>query len=188
MNKVKINSNAFGFPMPIAILGSMYQGKPTFMALGWFSRVNHQPPMIGIGVGQSHVTHDTIKDLGCFSLSIPSRELLVDTDYVGIVSAIKVDKSGLFPVFYGELENAPMVETCPVSMECRVKEVIALPSNTFFIGEIVNAYSEERFLDKHQQVDLSLSDPIMLSMLDNRFWSIGEPVGKAWSDGAQRIS
>lgn len=185
MDKVKMNANAFGFPMPMALLGTTYRGKPNFMALGWFTRVNYQPPMIGIGVNRSHVTYECIVENGCFSLSIPSEEMRVETDYTGCVSAQKVDKSALFPIFYGELDKAPMVETCPVNMECRLVETFDFPTNTLFVGEIVNAYSEERYLDEKKQVDLSRSHPFMLSMLDNRFWNLGEVIGKAWSDGTK---
>jgi flavin reductase (DIM6/NTAB) family NADH-FMN oxidoreductase RutF len=182
VEKIKLNPNAFGFPMPVAILGTVWNGRPNFMALGWFNRVNHQPPMVGIGVHRSHVTYESIRDNGCFSLSFPSEDLMVETDYVGLVSGNKTDKSVVFPVFTGELENAPMVESCPITMECRVKETVNLPSNTLFVGEIVNAYSEERFMAGHN-VDLARSKPIILSMLDNRFWRLGESIGKAWSIG-----
>jgi flavin reductase (DIM6/NTAB) family NADH-FMN oxidoreductase RutF len=184
MKKVKLNQNAFGFPMPVALLGSILNGKPNFMALAWISRVNYQPPMIAIGVNRSHVTYGSIQENGCFSLSFPSQELMVETDYVGLVSGKNIDKSGVFPVFFGELKDAPMVENCPVTMECRVVETIDLPTNTLFIGEIVNAYSEEKFMEGNN-VDLARSQPLLLSMLDNRFWRLGKPIGKAWSDGKQ---
>ena len=186
MNKVELNANAFGFPMPVALLGTVFKGKPTFMALGWFSRVNYQPPMIGIAVGRSHVTYQSIMENRCFSLSFPGETLMKETDYVGLVSAKNVDKSGVFPVFTGELPNAPMVENCPVAMECRVVESVDLPSNTFFIGEILKAYSEGKYM-KNDQVDLALSAPFVLSMPDNRFWRLGEPIGKAWSSGKDLI-
>lgn len=187
MSKIKIDSNAFGFPMPMAILGTIYKDKPNFMALGWFNRVNHQPPMVGIGVNRLHVTYESIKENQCFGISIPSQELRVETDYAGLATASKIDKSELFPVFYGDLEKAPMVESCPVTMECRLVETVELPSNTLFVGEIVNAYSEEKYLDKKKNIDLAMTQPFVLSMLDNRFWSLGEPIGNAWSDGARLL-
>jgi flavin reductase (DIM6/NTAB) family NADH-FMN oxidoreductase RutF len=185
MKKIKINQNAFGFPMPVALLGTVYNDKPNFMALGWLARVNHQPPMIAIGVHRSHLTYECIRDNGYFSLNFPHEELIVETDYVGLVSGKKTEKSKVFPVFTGELEKAPMVESCPVTMECRLAETIDLPSNTLFVGEIINAYSEEKYLDEKGNVDLAVSKPLMLSMLDNRFWNLKESIGKAWSIGKE---
>jgi flavin reductase (DIM6/NTAB) family NADH-FMN oxidoreductase RutF len=93
-----------------------------------------------------------------------------------------VDKSGLFEVFYGKLKSAPMISTCPISVECRVVQTIDLPTNTFFIGEIITIYSEERFLTDGKP-DAKKVNPFLLTMPDNRYWSIGECVGKAWSAG-----
>jgi flavin reductase (DIM6/NTAB) family NADH-FMN oxidoreductase RutF len=105
------------------------------------------------------------------------------TDYTGLVSGKRVDKSKLFEVFYGELKAAPMIIKCPLTMECRVVEVVSLPTNSFFIGEIVGIFSEERFLTDGKP-DVKKVNPFLLTMPDNRFWSIGECVGKAWNAGS----
>jgi flavin reductase (DIM6/NTAB) family NADH-FMN oxidoreductase RutF len=54
--KIKINNNVFVYPMPVTLLGANVEGKANFMALGWVSRVNANPPMIGVGVNKSHYT------------------------------------------------------------------------------------------------------------------------------------
>lgn len=104
------------------------------------------------------------------------------TDYCGIVSGRKVDKSGLFKLFYGESKTAPMIAEFPLNMECKLVESIALPSNTLYIGEIVNAYSDERYLTDGK-LDYRKIDPLLLTMPDNTYWRFGEKVGDAWKDG-----
>jgi hypothetical protein len=61
-------------------------------------------------------------------------------------------------------------------------ETVQLPSNSFLIGEIVGAYSEERFLTDGVP-DIKKINPFLLTMPDNGYWSVGELVGRAWSDG-----
>lgn len=182
MAKVKINVNAFGFPMPMSILGAYSGGKANFMALGWFNRVNYQPPMIAAGVGRAHLTCDYIREAGYFSINIPSREMMVETDYVGIISGKQRDKSALFPLFRSEPDNSPLIAACPVNLECKLAQVVDLPSNTLFIGEITGAWGDDSCL-KNGSVDLDLSRPFVLSMPDNRYWTLGEPFGKAWASG-----
>ncbi|RPJ80727.1 MAG: flavin reductase family protein, partial [Deltaproteobacteria bacterium] len=46
MGKIKIDNNAFIYPMPMALVGSVVDGKANFMAVGWITRVNFKPPMI----------------------------------------------------------------------------------------------------------------------------------------------
>ncbi|MEW5734449.1 MAG: flavin reductase family protein [Thermodesulfobacteriota bacterium] len=182
MSKQNIGPQAFVLPMAVSLLGTVVNGKPNFMALGWLTRVNFKPPLIGIGVGQSHRTHRAIEETGEFSLSFPRRSQLVETDYAGLVSGAHTDKSALFEVFHGELKNAPMIKDAPYAMECRLTQAVPLPTNTFFIAEIVNAYCDEDCI-KDGAVDPERAEPFMLTMPDNRYWSLGPSIGRAWHDG-----
>jgi flavin reductase (DIM6/NTAB) family NADH-FMN oxidoreductase RutF len=67
-------------------------------------------------------------------------------------------------------------------MECKVIQTVDLSTNTFFIAEINDIYSEDRFLTEGKP-DVKKINPFLLTMPDNRFWSIGECVGKAWNAG-----
>lgn len=182
MEKVNLGNQVYVLPMAQTILGSHVNGRPNFMALAWVSRVNFNPPMLGVGVNKRNQTHDAILDNGEFSVSFPSLDMVQETDYTGLVSGKRVDKSGLFGAFYGELKAAPMIVQCPLTLECRLVQPVELPSNTFFIGEIVAAYSEERFLSEGVP-DIQKIRPFLLTMPDNRYWSVGDCVGRAWHDG-----
>ena len=104
------------------------------------------------------------------------------TDYCGIVSGEKADKAGLFNVFYGKLKTAPMIEECPLCMECKLIQTIEFPTNTFFIGEILGAYAGEECLTEGRP-DIKKMDPLLLTMPDNRYWKVGDYAGKAWGSG-----
>ena len=104
------------------------------------------------------------------------------TDYCGIVSGKRSDKSGLFEIFYGELETAPMIKTCPLCLECRLFDSLDLPTNSIFVGEIVASYTEERFLSDGKP-DITKMHPLVLTMPDNRYWTVGDYAGKAWNMG-----
>ena len=182
MAKVNIGEQTFVLPMATTILGSVLEDRPNFMALGWLTRVNFKPPMLGVAVNKGHASHTAIVDKGEFSVNFPTVEMVEITDYVGLVSGKRQDKSKLFNLFYGELKNAPMISECPLAMECKVVKTVELPSNSFFIGEIVGAYSEERFLTDGAP-DIKKIKPFLLTMPDNGYWSVGELIGRAWSEG-----
>ena len=174
--------NLFCLPWTQTILGTHLNGKVNFMALDWLTRVNVNPAMLGICVNKNHASHEAIVQTGEYSVNVPSVAMVETTDYVGLVSGKRVDKSDLFRVFYGELTAAPMIVDCPITIECKVSQPVDLPTHTFFIAEMVNIYSEERFMtDKH--LDMAKIDPFLLTMPDNRYWSLGEPIGKAWNAG-----
>jgi flavin reductase (DIM6/NTAB) family NADH-FMN oxidoreductase RutF len=67
-------------------------------------------------------------------------------------------------------------------VECKLVKTVELPTNSFFIGEIVAAYSEERFLTDGVP-DIKKINPFLLTMPDNGYWSVGELIGRAWSAG-----
>lgn len=182
MKKVKIGNNVF-IPMPVAVVGTILEGKANFMAVGWITRANANPPMIAVGIHQSHSTHDSIIQNKSFSLNIPGRKLIVKTDYAGIVPARKESKSDVFEVFYGENQYAPLIKDAAVCLECRLVETIKLPTNTMFIGEITGAWCDEDCLTDNGTPDYKKADSYLLTMPDNTYWSMGESSGKAWSIG-----
>jgi flavin reductase (DIM6/NTAB) family NADH-FMN oxidoreductase RutF len=182
MEKIKVKKDLFCLPWTQTILGTHLGGKVNFMALDWLTRVNYQPPMLGICVNRNNASSEAIIETQEFSVNIPNTDMVEMTDYTGIVSGKSVDKSDLFPVFYGELKAAPMITSCPLTIEMKLVQTVELPTNYFFIGEIVNIYSEEQFITDGKP-DITKIKPFLLTMPDNKFWSIGECVGKAWSDG-----
>lgn len=57
-----------------------------------------------------------------------------------------------------------------------------LPTNVLYLGEIANAYTEERFRTAGK-LDIKKINPFVLSMPDNNYWSLGEQIGGAWEIG-----
>ena len=176
--------NLFCLPWTQTILGSHLEGKVNYMALDWLTRVNFKPAMLGICVNKGNASHNAIIDTGEFSINIPTTDMVAVTDYTGLVSGKRTDKSDLFEVFYGELQAAPMIQECPLNIECKVAQRVELPTNSFFIAEIVNIYCDENVMTDSNP-DAAKIKPFVLTMPDNRFWAIGESLGKAWHEGKE---
>ncbi|MFP3868253.1 MAG: flavin reductase family protein [Desulfobacteraceae bacterium] len=182
MEKINIGTNVSPYPMPVSLLGALVGGRINFMTVAWLARVNFKPAIMAVAVNRRHFTTPGIRENGCFSVNFPSADMLLETDYCGLVSGRVANKSGLFEVFYGELENAPMIKKCPLSLECRLIETVTLPNNYLFLGEIVAAYTEERYLTDGQP-DIQKMNPLVLSMPDKNYWTIGAQAGTAWDAG-----
>ncbi len=181
MEKINIGKNAFLLPMPVILVGARKDGRPNFMTAAWASRVNASPNVMCIAVGNKF-TAEGIFENKEFSINIPSVGLMARTDLMGLVSGRDYDKSKEFDIFYGTLKNAPMVSECPVTMECLLIDSVRLEVDTIFIGEVKNVWSEEKYLTKGAP-DITKVLPFCLSMPDNRYWSVGEEIGKAWHEG-----
>jgi len=184
MEKIKLGTNISPIPMPVTIIGAKVDGTPNFMTLAWVTRVNMKPPMWGITMNQKHHTVIGIKQNNSFSINIPNSEIIKQTDFCGIISGRTYDKSSLFDIFYGELENAPMINECPVNIECKLFQTLKLPTHYFFIGEIVTVYSEEKYVTENK-LDAKKIDPLIFSMPQNKYWSLGDQLGDAWRIGRE---
>jgi len=182
MPKKRISENAFPYPMPMVVLGTLADGRPNFMAVGWVARVNFQPPMIAVSLGKTHHTNRGIHATGAFSVNVPGIDLLEKVDYCGLVSGKERDKSSLFTVVLGEGTDTPMIGECPVSMECKLTQVVELATNEVFIGEIVGAYADAECMADGKP-DIKKIRPFTPTMPDNRYWQVGDETGKAWGAG-----
>jgi flavin reductase (DIM6/NTAB) family NADH-FMN oxidoreductase RutF len=180
--KIKIGDNPCLYPMPMTLVGAKVAGKPNFMAAAWVARVNYKPALFAVALNQMHYTPEGIVENKTYSINIPGQDMLETTDYCGLVSGRSTDKSKVFDVFYGETGTAPMIGECPLAIECRLVNTVDLPSNRLFIGEVVAAYSEERYLTDGEP-DVKKIRPFVLTMPDNHYWGIGECLGKAWNAG-----
>lgn len=182
MEKTTLGSQVFIYPMPVAIVGVMVEEKPNFMTLAWLSRVNVDPPLIGVAINKTHYTAQGIRQTNSFSVNFPGQELVEKTDFVGIASGKKIDKAKVFNVFFGKMGTTPMIKECPLCLECRLYDVHEFPNNDFFIGEIVESYTEEAFLTDGKP-DITKMKPFLLTMPDNSYWSVGERIAGAWEAG-----
>lgn len=183
MNKIKLGSKPMIYPMPVTLVGADVAGKPNFMTIAFIGVVNMNPAMVAMGANPSHFTTRGIVENRTFSINLPSKKMLEVTDYVGLFSGKTHDKSQLFTIFRGETKTAPMIEECPVNLECRLVEKLSLGgTDDLFIGEIVQTYCEEEFMTNGKP-DVEKMGSFVFTMDDNRYFSLGKPIGKAWSDG-----
>jgi len=182
MAKQEIARACHQYPMPVVLVGAQKDGRANFMPAAFCGMLNTKPPILVLGLALGHFTTAGIRENGVFSVNIPSTDMVKVTDYCGLVSGHKHDKSGLFKVFYGKLKTAPMIEECRLTMECRLMQEIPFEPDGAFVGEIVAAYCDEEYMDG-KLPDMAKLDPIIFSMGDNSYWNIGKKIGTAWSIG-----
>jgi flavin reductase (DIM6/NTAB) family NADH-FMN oxidoreductase RutF len=168
--------------LPICLLGANVEGKPNYCTIAWFTMIDDEPPTIGLVTGKDRKTKDGIIENRTFSVNLPSADMAVPVDYVGITSGREEDKSAVFRSFYGKLKTAPMVEECPVTMECELKRIVELEGTDLIIGEIVEVYAEERVYHGDEPDPLVL-DPLMYLSSAAAYHRLGERTADAFKVG-----
>ena len=127
MDKREVAVERVCYPMPCSLVGANVEGKANYITIAWFTMVNPKPPYVMVTTNKVHYTNAGIKENGTFSANIPSAEMAEKTDYCGLVSGRKYDKSTVFETFYGKLKTAPMVKESAFSAECRLVKTVDLP-------------------------------------------------------------
>ena len=186
MEKVEADISMICYPMPCSLIGTKVGGKVNFMTVAWFSQVSLKPPHILAALDKDHYTNVGIKETGAFSINIPSTSLAEVTDYCGLVSGKKFDKSTVFEAFYGKEGKAPMIVECPYNLECKLVQTVDLLGNDLFIGEIVAAYSDDRYLTDSVP-DMAKIDPLLLSVPQMAYLGVGSHAGRAFNMGKSLI-
>lgn len=114
-----------------------------------------------------------------FVINLTTKDLAKATDWCGVRSGSEYNKfkeTGLTPG-KASVVSAPIIEEAPLSIECKVKDIVPLGSHHMFIAEVVNVIADEAYLDETTGAfKLSKSDPI--SYLHGHYYSLGEEVGK----------
>ncbi len=182
--KHEIKPGTYLFPMPTTLVGAMADGKPNYMVAAYVGMMNARPPVVSVALNKNHHTTMGIRDTKSFSVNIPSAPLVVKTDYCGLVSGKSVDKSALFTTFFGKLGTAPLIQECPLNLEVSLIQTIEFAVDVAFIGEIVSVFCDDACLTEGLP-DIEKVNPLIFSMGLNRYYSVGDFVGKAWSIGGE---
>lgn len=187
MSKVKLENKTLVYPMPAFLIGTTVDGKPNFMTAAWSGIAASNPPAITVGIRPHRHTFKGIRQNMTFSVNVPSVDQVKEMDYCGIVSGSKVDKvkACRFTLFYGDLETAPLIEECPVNLECKVTHILDLGSHQLVIGRIEENYVSEDCLTDGRP-DADKIKPLVFAPQRGRGYQVlGEAVARAFNVGRE---
>ena len=187
MGKILLGPQTLLYPMPALLVGAKVDDKPNFMAVGCGGIVNGEPPMISVALRPQRYTLKGIKQNMTFSVNVPSTDLVKETDYCGIISGAKVNKAEVcrFKIFYGKLNNAPLIEQCPVNLECKVVHILDLGSHSLVIGQIEETHVSDSCLTDGKPDVNKIKPFIYTTAPANQYQAFGDIVAKAFSIGKE---
>ncbi len=162
-------------PLPIALVGTLVEGKPNYCVIGYISPFNFGKHIF-LSVYKKRYTSLGINENKTFSVNVPSENIIEKVNICGSKSGRDVDKSQLFDTFYGEVKTAPMIQQCPLNMECRVTDILDYDPNQGIIGEVVNSYVDEELVDG-DKVDMKNARLFCWTIGgDFSYYSVGERI------------
>ncbi len=150
MAKIKWKPGTLLSPVPPALISCSYEGKDNLITIAWTGIVNSDPPKTYISVRTERFSYDLIKNSGEFVINLPSSHIVRSIDFCGVKSGREVDKFKLCKLTKEKATSVscPMVAESPVSLECKVTDIIPLGSHDMFIADIVAVNVDERYIDE----------------------------------------
>lgn len=185
MNKVAMGPRTLLYPTPAVLIGATVDGKPNFMTAAWCGVASSRPAMVAVALQPHRYTYKGIRQNMAFSVNIPSVDMVRETDYCGIISGSKSDKVDVckFKLFQGKVENCPLIEQCPVNLECKAAHILELGSHFLVIGRIEESYVSEGCLTDGKP-DVAKISPLVYAVAPaHQYYALGEMVGKAFNVG-----
>ncbi|MFC1961665.1 flavin reductase family protein [Chloroflexota bacterium] len=186
MVKVTLRPDRLMHPRPTLLVGANVDTKANFMNVTSGGVANGEPPMISVIIQPQRYTLKGILQNMTFSVNTPSIDLVVETDYCGLASGLKVDKVEIckFKVFYGNLKTAPLIEQCPINLECKVMHIHNLGSHFLIIGQVEGTYVSENCLTDGKP-DVYKINPIIHDLDSKQYIAYGKVIAKSHSIGLQ---
>lgn len=92
------------------------------MAVAYCCNCGYNPPMVMVGIVKSRFSYNMIKESGCFVVNLVDKEYKETFNYLGNHSKRDQDKLRILNVKLsdGKKVNAPILDDCPVNIECKV--------------------------------------------------------------------
>ena len=176
---------AWMLPQPVLIIGTYdNEGNPNAMNAAWGGQWDAKEIMISMG---AHATTENLNRCGEFTVAFATRDTMIASDFVGIVSAKndpqKMQKAG-WNISKAEHVNAPVFTNFPMTLECRIIEKIGeSPEGYNIVAEIVNVLVDENYLGEDGKPDVEKMQLITFDPVHLGYIELGKRVGNAFSDG-----
>jgi len=146
------------YPVPAVMVSCRSrEGVNNIITVAWTGIVCSEPAMLYVSIRPERFSHGIIKDTGSFVVNLPTESLAYALDFCGVKSGRDINKFEHLGLTQqkSNLVDAPSIGECPVSLECRVNNIISLGSHDMFIAEILCVDAEEKLLDKSGKLHLN---------------------------------
>lgn len=154
-------------PRPIAFVSTRdADGRLNLAPFSYFTPLTNRPPLVGFSVqsrdGAPKDTACNIEETREFVINIVSESMAEGMVLTSGEWPPHVDEFALagFTPAPSERVAPPRVAESPVSLECRLHQIVELGAARFVVGEVVLAHVADGVLDDHGHVDPARLAPL----------------------------
>ena len=178
MARRNFKAGALTAPLPPVMVSVGDMESSNIITIGWTGILSTIPPRTYISVRPQRHSYKILKEKREFVINLTTADQAKIVDYAGIYTGAKVDKfkeCKLTKVESKEV-SAPTIAECPLSLECRVIEIIPMGTHDVFISDIVSVSCDESILDEDGKIRFDKAG--LLAYAHGEYFALGEKVGK----------
>ncbi len=164
-------------PMPAALVTCGTLDTPNILTVAWTGIVNTQPPKTYISVRPGRFSYPLIRQSGEFVINLTTRQLLRAVDFCGVRSGRDTDKfavCGLTAEPASQV-SCPLLAESPLSLECRVTDVLELGSHHMLLADIVAVNADEALIAQSGKLQLNHAD--LIAFAHGAYYELGRQLG-----------
>ena len=166
------------YPLPAVMVSvSDGEGNDNIITVAWAGTVCTNPPMVSISVRPSRFSYDMLRKTGEFVINLTTEKLAYATDYCGVRSGRDVDKFKEMKLTKEKADfvKVPMIAESPVSIECKVRQVLELGSHHMFLADVLAVHADPQYMDEKKKFHLNDAKPLVYS--HGEYLGIGKKLG-----------
>ncbi len=177
MARKSFKAGALTAPLPPVMVTVGDMESSNIITIGWTGILSTIPPRTYISVRPERHSYKMLKATGEFVINLTTASQARVVDYAGIYTGAKVDKfkeCGLTKLKSKEV-SVPTIAECPLSLECRVVEVIPMGTHDVFIADIVSVSCDESIIDEKGKIRFDKAG--LLAYAHGEYFALGDKVG-----------
>lgn len=168
----------FEYPLPAVMVSCGTMEKSNIITVAWTGILNTNPAMVYISIRPIRHSYNLIKESREFVINLTNKQLAYATDWCGVRSGEKFDKFKEMKLHKEKAHfvKAPLIKESPVSIECKVKDIIKLGSHDMFVAEVLSIDADEKYIDEKGAFDISKCD--LIAYANGGYYPLGKKIGK----------
>ena len=177
MAKTKWKGGTLLAPVPPALVFVGDGERDNLITVAWTGIICSDPPKTYISVRPERYSYEILKKTGEFIINLPSSHIIRSIDFCGVRSGRDLDKFAECRLTREKATevSCPAVAESPVSLECRVTDVIPLGSHDMFMADIVAVNVDERYIDERGK--LRIEQCSLATYAHGSYFALGKKIG-----------
>lgn len=177
MEKVQWKPGTLLAPVPAVLVSCGTMEKPAALTVAWTGIINSDPAKTYISVRPERNSYNIIKESGEFVINMMPSMLVRSVDYCGIKSGKNEDKLAKMKLtpMQSNTVCAPQIAQAPISIECKVTEVLPQGSHDMFIAEITSVDIDKSLIDERGKLHIEKAG--LMAYAHGTYFALGKKIG-----------